>query len=170
VTFDLPEEVEPLYRRARREALLPIPPAGTPPALERAALEALLPHRDPFLLLDDVLVVSAEGAVARYDLGRAGPVLAGHFPGRPIWPGVLQVEAIGQAGLVAAAQLGRLDGVALTQVLRADFIAPVEPGAWVIIAARYMSDGLFGVVVGQCIQNGRVCSTAAVRAITGGLG
>ena len=78
-------------------------PAG-PPVLDRAGIEALLPHRGLALLLDTVLHLEADPPtiVAEYDLASASPVLAGHFPGRPVWPGLLQAEAIGQAGLLAA--------------------------------------------------------------------
>ena len=69
--------------------------------LDRSGIEAIIPHRDPFLLVDEIVEldpgVSALGAfTVRADL----PFLRGHFPGRPIMPGVLQIEALAQVGAV----------------------------------------------------------------------
>ncbi len=69
---------------------------------DRSPLVALLPHRAPFLFVDDV--DSCEPAVsirARYLVTGAEPFLAGHFPGNPVFPGVLQLEALAQAGAIA---------------------------------------------------------------------
>lgn len=62
----------------------------------------LLPHRDPFLFVTEVVdVVPGERASARWVLRGDEPFFAGHFPGRPTLPGVLQVEALAQVGALA---------------------------------------------------------------------
>lgn len=62
----------------------------------------LLPHRPPFRFVDAVdELVAGERVVARYRVTGEEPFLAGHFPGNPIFPGVIQLEALAQAGGIA---------------------------------------------------------------------
>jgi len=99
--------------------------------LDRRQIEAILPHRDPFLLIDRVIeLVPGEYAVAEKDVLPTDDVFRGHFPGHPVFPGVLQLEALAQTGAVALLSepefLGKI--VLFAGVDHVRFRRPVGPG------------------------------------------
>jgi 3-hydroxyacyl-[acyl-carrier-protein] dehydratase len=97
----------------------------------REQIEEIIPHRDPFLFLDEVLELEpGKRVVARKRVRADEWFFPGHFPGRPIMPGVIMVEALAQAGAVAVlseeenrgklALFAGIDGVRFKRI--------VEPG------------------------------------------
>ncbi len=107
-------------------------PGGTKTGLDIHDILKILPHRYPFLLIDRVLDLKRkERIVAIKNVTINEPFFVGHFPGLPIMPGVLIVEAIAQAGgaLLLTEVEDRHDKVMVfTGIERAKFRRPVSPG------------------------------------------
>jgi len=95
-------------------------------------IQALLPHRFPFLLLDRILEFEPrKRIVALKNVTANEPFFQGHFPGRPVMPGVLIIEALAQAGalMILQAQPERDSKLVLfTGIEHARFRRPVVPG------------------------------------------
>ena len=104
---------------------------------------AALPHRYPMLLVDRVVRLVADGEIhAVKAVSMNEGFFQGHFPGRPIMPGVLQIEALAQAaGILAIETLG-LAGtgklVYFMAIEEAKFRAPVEPGVLLDLHAGFI--------------------------------
>jgi 3-hydroxyacyl-[acyl-carrier-protein] dehydratase len=99
----------------------------------------LLPHRPPFLFVDEILdLVPGDSARARWFVDPASPFFAGHFPGNPILPGVIIVEALAQTGALAAlAEPGVSGKLALfAGIGRARFKRVVRPGDELLLETR----------------------------------
>ena len=99
--------------------------------LNKTQIEAIIPHRYPFLLLDRVLdMVPGEYTIAEKDILASNEVFKGHFPGHPVFPGVLTVEALAQAGCVALLSVPEDQGkiVLFAGVDSVRFKRPVVPG------------------------------------------
>jgi len=111
-------------------------------AYDHAKILAALPHRYPMLLVDRVVSVSEEEIHAVKAVSFNEEFFQGHFPGRPIMPGVLQIEALAQAaGILAVENLG-LAGtgklVYFMAIEEAKFRAPVEPGHLLTLRAGFV--------------------------------
>jgi 3-hydroxyacyl-[acyl-carrier-protein] dehydratase len=101
--------------------------------LDAAAINRLIPHRYPFLMIDRVVEIFADtSAIGIKSVTVNEPFFPGHFPGHPIMPGVLIVEAMAQtaAALVAASVGADAEGklVYFTTIEQARFRRPVVPG------------------------------------------
>jgi 3-hydroxyacyl-[acyl-carrier-protein] dehydratase len=121
---------------------------------------AALPHRYPMLLIDRVeSLVRDERIVAVKAVSINEEFFQGHFPGRPIMPGVLQVEALAQAaGVLAVESLGLAGSGKLVYFMSIDgvkFRKPVEPGVLLKLEVEFIQ------------KRSRVCKFAG-RATLGG--
>lgn len=135
---------------------------ATPAAVSIQDILAILPHRFPFLLIDRVREISPDRIVAIKNVSIGEPYFQGHFPGQPIMPGVLQVEAMAQAGGILAAHSGDFDPA--TQVVyfmtidNVKFRRPVVPGDQLVIEVEPLRKGRVWKLKGQATVDGEVAS------------
>ena len=100
--------------------------------IDNIEIQSILPHRYPFLLVDRVIELEInERAVGVKNISINEPFFQGHFPGRPIFPGVLILEALAQLGGILAIRSspGKAPPVVyLTGIDKAKFRKPIIPG------------------------------------------
>lgn len=98
--------------------------------LDFEAIQAILPHRAPFLLIDRALEVNpGQSAKALRAVSGNEWFFQGHFPGKAVMPGVLIIEALAQTGALAILQGEDQGGIALLAgINKARFHTPVRPG------------------------------------------
>ncbi|WP_409526614.1 3-hydroxyacyl-ACP dehydratase FabZ [Nitrincola sp. MINF-07-Sa-05] len=131
-----------------------------------------LPHRYPFLLVDRVLeLVPGESIVAIKNVTVNEPYFNGHFPGHPVMPGVLLVEAMAQAaGILGFKTMNkRPEDGSIYYFVGADdlrFKRPVVPGDQVKLEARVISDrrGIWKFDVKASVDGNLVCSATILCA------
>ena len=125
----------------------------------------LLPHRYPFLLVDRVLEIKGEDElVALKNVTINEPFFNGHFPGNPVMPGVLQIEAMAQAaGLLMLRKVSAAGKTALFMSCdKAKFRRAVRPGDQLIINVKMTKSrgNKIGVAEANCTVNGQPASSA----------
>ena len=125
---------------------------------------AALPHRYPFLLIDRVLEVGEEKVVALKNVSVNEPYFQGHFPGIPVMPGVLQIEAMAQAGGILASRAVSFDPTTQVMLFMAidavKFRKAVVPGDQLRIEVVPLRKGKIFKMKGQCFVDGNVVSEA----------
>jgi len=109
------------------------------------AIEAVLPHRYPFLMVDRVDEITPERIVARKMVSRNEPHFEGHYPGFPVMPGVLIVEALAQTGALLAAKEGVLipgkSVLLLMSIDKVKFRRAVVPGDQLVLTVEPLRKG-----------------------------
>jgi 3-hydroxyacyl-[acyl-carrier-protein] dehydratase len=96
----------------------------------------VLPHRYPFLMVDRILELTPEKVIGLKNVSINEPFFQGHFPGNPVMPGVLIVEALAQAGGILAFSLltePKNNSVYLMGLDKVRFRRPVRPGDQLIL-------------------------------------
>jgi len=135
--------------------------------MEAAGIMALLPHRYPFLLVDRIIeLVPGERAVGIKNVTINEPFFAGHFPGRPVMPGVLIVEALAQVAGVAGLALDQNKGRfgVLAGIDNMKFKKQVTPGDALTLEAEYIASKM-GVskVKARARVNGAVVAEGEIK-------
>lgn len=129
----------------------------------------LIPHRPPFLFVDEIVSESADGLTAKRTWRAGEDFYKGHYPGAPITPGVLLCEAVFQAGALymARRQAEAVDGKRnegvplLAKINDVRFRNPVYPGDTIIIEVKKKE-----VMGGFTIMNGAIKKTDGTRVLT----
>jgi UDP-3-O-[3-hydroxymyristoyl] N-acetylglucosamine deacetylase/3-hydroxyacyl-[acyl-carrier-protein] dehydratase len=134
-------------------------------ALNIQQVMQILPHRYPFLMVDGVLKVEGNKIIAFKNVTINEPYFQGHFPGHPIMPGVLQLEAVAQvAGILMLRQAENLGQLAYFMAAEdVKWRKPVLPGDVLIIEVELTkSRGKIGKAKGVCKVRDEVVSEAEV--------
>jgi UDP-3-O-[3-hydroxymyristoyl] N-acetylglucosamine deacetylase / 3-hydroxyacyl-[acyl-carrier-protein] dehydratase len=139
-------------------------------ALDINEIMRIIPHRYPFLMVDRVTKIDGNRITATKAISIGEPYFQGHFPGYPLMPGVLQLEAIAQvAGLL---MLKRLENAGeLAYFMSAEDVKwrkPVRPGDVLVIEVELTkARGKIGKAKGVCKVHGEIVSEAVVTFMLG---
>ena len=129
----------------------------------------ILPHRPPMLMLDGVVEVTPERILAFKEVCADDPIFAGHFPGRPVMPGVLLVEAMGQAGALLAHHCGGWDpahqDIMFMTIDKARFRLPVKPGDRLVLDVVPLRTGRHWRLRGEARVGDTVVASADFSAV-----
>lgn len=132
-------------------------------------IEKLLPHRYPFLLVDKIMEIGEDSIVGVKNVTMNEPMFQGHFPGNPVFPGVLQIEATAQVGGIFA--LSKVENPELysTYFMKIDnvkFKQKVLPGDTLVFELQLISPMRRGLVhmAGKAYVNGKLVMEAEMLA------
>jgi 3-hydroxyacyl-[acyl-carrier-protein] dehydratase len=139
--------------------------------IERSEIETMIPHRPPFLWIDRVEELEpGTRCVAVKFVDPADPIFAGHFPAKPILPGVLLIEAVAQTagvmlGSVAPQGAGEL--ALLAAVNRFKFFKSVTPGQELRIETRKLTDaGRMAYIGGTVWVGGEIVASGELSVVS----
>ena len=141
--------IKALIKKARHT---PQPPAYDPnmePVFDLKTIERMMPHRYPFLLIDKIIHLEEKEVVGVKNVTFNEPFFRGHFPGNPIMPGVLQIEAMAQTGGILA--LNEVDDpdqydTYFLKISNAKFKRMVVPGDTLVLKLELLRPVRRGIV------------------------
>jgi len=134
---------------------------------------AFLPHRYPFILVDRIIeIVPEERIVGLKNVTMNEPFFQGHFPGTPVMPGVLIIEAMAQTGgVLVYASLSEEEREGLIYFMgidKARFRKPVVPGDQIVLEIAWTRRrGKVSKMFGKAMVDGKLVAEAEVTAMTG---
>ena len=139
------------------------------PATALSPVALGLPHRAPFIFVDEVLAIRpGESAEARKVFPPEEPFFRGHFPGDPLVPGVILAEALAQTAGLAAGQPGK--GFRLSAIRGMKFLRPVRPNDEILLSAKKLAvvGGLWQFEVAARVSGQTVAEGVVVLSEDGG--
>ncbi|MEN4052171.1 MULTISPECIES: 3-hydroxyacyl-ACP dehydratase FabZ [Sulfurimonas] len=138
-------------------------------------IQKILPHRYPFLLVDRVTELNPKESIIAYkNVSISEPVFEGHFPGHPIYPGVMILEGMAQAGGILAFK--SMDDVTEEEIQnkvvyfmsidKAKFRSPVKPGDKLEYKISVIKNkGAIWLLKGEAYVDGKLTSEAELKAM-----
>ncbi|MFK5881649.1 MAG: 3-hydroxyacyl-ACP dehydratase FabZ [Sulfurospirillum sp.] len=138
-------------------------------------IQKILPHRPPFLLIDRVIGLEAGKSIEGYkNVTIQEPVFGGHFPGHPIYPGVMIIEGMAQAGGILAFKSMDEEGqedtkekvVYFMSIDKAKFRSPVRPGDKLVYRLSVVKHrGAIWVLEGKAFVDDKLVAEAELKAM-----
>lgn len=133
--------------------------------MNRDDIESIIPHRDPFILVDEVLEIDDEHIVALKNVRADEYYFKGHFPEMPVMPGVLIIESMAQAGAIVALRKPENRGkiAFFAGIDKVRFKKSVFPGDTLRLEVRLTKQrGPVGFGEGKAFVNGGLCVSAEI--------
>ena len=158
------KKIKQYIKKNKHTRNVPTYDPNMPPVYDQIYIEKKLPHRFPFLLVDKIIELSDNHIVGIKNVTFNEWFFQGHFPGNPVMPGVLQIEALAQCGGMLAMNLSK-EGTYDTYFLKIDnckFKQMVKPGDTMILKMELLSPIRRGIceMKGTVYVGNKVCSEA----------
>ena len=152
-----------------RRNISPVIDLNKPAVMDANQIMKVLPHRPPFILVDKILEMSDNHIIGLKNISINEGFFQGHFPGKPIMPGVLQIEAMAQTGGILILNTVPDPENYLTffaRIKNAKFKYPVVPGDTLVFKLELLSPLRRGIIhmKGECFVDGKIASEAELMA------